>query len=288
MALPSKLTLHRPHMVENRGETWRPPVFRPLTSVKDQLVARVRRFLDLQAGSIWTDLSRLLPHCQGQVLDVGSGAQPYRPLLHPNAQYHAVDSSRSEQDFGYAMPETTYYTGDTWPVPDSSVDVVLCTETLEHVPDPGTFLAQAARCVRPGGHLLLTVPFAARWHYIPYDYWRYTPSGLDRLLNQAGFTQVAVYARGNAATVACYKLMALFLPLLFSRSPRAWVRRLSMGGGLLAMPLVMALAFLGQISLRLPGGDDCLGYTVVATRRLGAGLIGNTADHNQPQHSSQL
>src|SRR6185437_11496064 len=132
--------------------------------------------------------------------------------------YRAIDHADALRHFGYSMPDTTYYEGDRWPVEDDSVDVVVCTETLEHVPEPRAFLAEAARCLRSGGCLILTVPFAARWHFIPHDYWRFTPSALQRLLTATGFSSTIVCARGNALTVACYKVMALILPLLFPQS----------------------------------------------------------------------
>jgi SAM-dependent methyltransferase len=137
---------------------------------------------------------------------------------------------------------------------------------MEHVPDPPAFLAEAARCLRPGGRLVLTVPFAARYHFIPYDYWRFTPASLNRLLTEAGFTEVAVYARGNALTVACYKAMALCLPLLFPQSvttARALLLRLL---GLCCLPPFLVLAVVANLSLGGEGGDDCLGYTVLARR----------------------
>ena len=164
------------------------------------------------------------------------------------------------------MPDTTYYEGDRWPVPDASVDVVLCTETLEHVPDPPAFLAEAFRCLRPGGRLLLTVPFAARWHYIPHDYWRFTPSGLDRLLSAAGFARVAVFARGNALTVACYKVMALPLSWIVSGGGPPWMRLPIRLACLPLLPAVILLAIVANASLTFRGGDDCLGYTALATR----------------------
>src|ERR1700684_4097520 len=112
------------------------------------------------------------------------------------------------------MQDPPYFSGEVWPVAAASVDVVLCTETLEHVLETRRFLAEAARCLAPGGTLLLTVPFAARWHFIPYDYWRYTPSGLDFLLTQAGFANNRVYARGNQLTVVCYKMITFIFSLL--------------------------------------------------------------------------
>ena len=189
--------LDRPNLVVHRSEAWRPPTFRRVNTRMARIAAAARRGLDLQAASIWRDLLALLSPIQGDVLDVGCGAQPYRELFHPQANYRAIDSAGAEHNFGYAIPDTTYYEGDCWPIDKASIDVILCTETLEHVPDPSVFLAEAARCLRPGGWLLLTVPFAARWHYIPHDYWRFTPSGLQRLLGAAGFEQIAVFARAT-------------------------------------------------------------------------------------------
>jgi len=66
------------------------------------------------------------------VLDVGAGAQPYRPLLPSDARYRAIDTADARERFGYAVPDTEYFAGDRWPVEDGSVDVLLATETLEH------------------------------------------------------------------------------------------------------------------------------------------------------------
>ena len=73
--------------------------------------------LDLQAGSIWNDLAVLLPQSQGVVLDVGCGAQPYRHLLSPGANYKAIDYAGAQHNFGYSMPDTTYYEGAERPSP---------------------------------------------------------------------------------------------------------------------------------------------------------------------------
>lgn len=86
------------------------------------------------------------------------------------------------------------------------------------------------------------------------------------MLSAAGFTGIAVYARGNALTVACYKVMALLLPLLFAPQEGLWRRFANRCGGLLALPVVILLAAVANLSLRSQGGDDCLGYTVVAVR----------------------
>ncbi len=267
----------RSNLVQATSESWRPQLFTASTSKLSLFLASVRRFFDIQAGSGWRDLSAVLPSLQGTVLDVGCGAQPFRPLINPQATYLGIDTDEAKAHFGYEMPNTTYFSGDVWPVADSSVNVVLCTETLEHVLETRRFLGEAARSLAPDGTLLLTIPFAARWHFIPYDYWRFTPSSLNHLLTTTGFHSVRVYARGNAYTVACYKVMTVLLLFLMPQSGSSISRLLLRLVGLLFLPLFVLLAAIANLSLRGRGGDDCLGYTVFAMRN------GETEDGLNPR-----
>ena len=255
----------RENLALRQGERWRPPAFVPVVTRLDRIMASVRRFFDLQAGSLWRDLSPVLSRAEGTVVDVGCGAQPYRGLLPAGTRYVGLDTENALADFGYSIPDALAIPGDgSWPVKTGEADLVLATETLEHVDEPDAFLAEAHRLLTSGGRLIITVPFAARWHYIPHDYWRFTPTSLRMLLERAGFTDVVVNGRGNETTVACYKVMALLLPLVLPQdvdgSPR--IRPV----GLLVFPLVLALATIANVSLGRPAGDDCLGYTVYARR----------------------
>ena len=56
------------------------------------------------------------------------------------------------------------------PEPDASFDAILCTEVLEHVPDPVAVLREFARLLKPGGKLILTAPFASLVHFAPHHY----------------------------------------------------------------------------------------------------------------------
>jgi SAM-dependent methyltransferase len=255
----------REDLLLRSGERWRPPIFTPVKTWRDQVIAAVRRFYDIQAGSLWNELRDVLPGVTGTLLDVGCGAQPYRRLLSPAAVYVGIDTAEANEDFGYDIPDVRVIgPGGRWPVVDGEADLVLATETLEHVPDPAAFLTEARRSLRAGGRLLLTVPFAARWHYIPHDYWRFTPSGIKLILEQAGFGEVVVHARGNERTVACYKLLALLLPAALPQGS-AGAMRPGVRALLAAGPATL-LAGLAQRSLRGEAGDDCLGYVVYATR----------------------
>ena len=256
----------RPNLAQSAQGRWPPP---PLTQDGQGLrrwLGKLRRFFDLQAGSIWNDVAAELPSSAGKVVDVGCGAQPYRNLLPAGTTYVGLDIAAAEQQFGYATPDTIHFDGGRWPDETHDADFVLCTEVMEHALDPRALLAEAFAALRPGGRLLLTVPFAARWHFVPNDYWRFTPSALTHLLRQTGFADVMVVARGNETTVACYKVMALFLPHLLPQGVppvKAWLHRLAI---LPTIPLFVALAIAANLSLRGPGSDDCLGYTVTARK----------------------
>jgi SAM-dependent methyltransferase len=256
----------RTNMVEAASEVWRPKLFAASTTPFSKFLAKLRRFFDIQAGSAWRDLSAVLPSLQGNVLDVGCGAQPFRSLINSQARYKGIDTDSAKPHFGYEMPDTTYFSGDAWPIADASMNAILCTETLEHVLETRLFLAEAARCLIPGGMLLLTVPFAARWHFIPYDYWRFTPSSFNHLLTATGFLDVRVYARGSALTVACYKVMTLLLLLLMPQDVSTVSGLLLRLVGAIFLPLFVLVAAVANLSLLGPGGDDCLGYTVFAIR----------------------
>ncbi len=236
--------MNRRNLALRETESWRPPALRDPTAL--------RRFGDLQLASIWRDLRPLLASETGAVLDVGCGEQPYRSLLKRASSYQGLDIAQADERFGYARDDTLYVNGYPWPIADSSVDLALCTEVLEHVLEPGDLLTEVRRCLRPGGRLLMTVPFAARWHFVPYDYWRFTPSAIAYLLRQAGFTNVRIYSRGNPVTVTAQKVLALIAPLGGFRVP--------------LLPVALAAAAVGQWSLKRDWGEDCLGYTVVASR----------------------
>jgi SAM-dependent methyltransferase len=64
------------------------------------------------------------------------------------------------------------------PFADASVDGVICTDVLEHVPDARACVDEIARVVKPGGHVYVKMPFIFPTHPDPLDRWRWTLDGL--------------------------------------------------------------------------------------------------------------
>jgi SAM-dependent methyltransferase len=67
---------------------------------------------------------------------------------------------------------------------DASFEVVLCTEVLEHLPEPQRAIDEIFRVLVPGGQLLLTTRFLFPIHDAPHDYFRFTKYGLRHLLRR--------------------------------------------------------------------------------------------------------
>ena len=67
-------------------------------------------------------------------------------------------------------------------------------------------------------------------------------------------------------TVACYKVMALLLRLVMPQTETLWTSIVLRALGILMLPFLILLATIANISLLFDGGDDCLGYTVIALR----------------------
>jgi SAM-dependent methyltransferase len=67
---------------------------------------------------------------------------------------------------------------------DASFPVILCTEVLEHLPEPQRAIDEMFRVLEPGGTLLLTTRFLFPIHDAPHDYFRFTKYGLRHLLRR--------------------------------------------------------------------------------------------------------
>ncbi len=131
----------------------------------------------------------------GRLLDLGCGNCPYQPWYSPLADsVAAIDPAPGAGGNVRAM-------ADRVPIRSESMDVVLCTEVLEHVDNIEASTAEMFRVLRPGGHALVTVPFLYPTHEAPYDFQRLTHIGLRSLATRHGFEILDLAAEGGPLTL---------------------------------------------------------------------------------------
>ena len=145
----------------------------------------------------WVAEQAKLLSAGSNILDVGAGSCPYRHLFN-HCEYRTQDVALLQggqlRHGGYGQID---YVSDATaiPVPDGEFDAVLCTEMLEHHPEPIKVVKELGRILKPGGVLLLTAPLGSGIHQEPYHFYGgYTPFWYERFLTDAGFGQIAIEA----------------------------------------------------------------------------------------------
>jgi uncharacterized protein YbaR (Trm112 family)/SAM-dependent methyltransferase len=150
------------------------------------------------------------------VVEVGAGIEFMKPVLER------------------AIPDVRYFGGDiapttntravfdvrAIPLPSATADVVLALEVLEHIPMPEEAIAEMSRILRPGGSLVLTVPFMFGVHDL-MDYYRFTPLGLEEMLTRNGLSINETRRRGGTFVASTGLVRNLILNTIVGK-PRDW------------------------------------------------------------------
>lgn len=161
------------------------------TSDRERAVLRIRprlwhsRWYVLRQGAAWIEKVVAEYVHQGEktrVIDLGCGRQPYRSLFESGeATYHGVDLPGNDEADSFFTQSGKSRAGD------GSYDIALSNSVLEHIDDPKSYLDEAYRVLRPGGHLVLSTHGIWVYHPDPNDYWRWTCEGLRSQIAASGF-----------------------------------------------------------------------------------------------------
>jgi SAM-dependent methyltransferase len=219
--------------------------------------------LDLQLKTIVDCLSKKLPQISGKILDIGAGESPWKYLLGQDTIYQGVDIT-SAGEFGMIKnPDVICYDGLTIPLPSNEFDAGLCIEVLEHTQSPQVLLLEAFRVLKPGGKLLITVPWSARVHHTPFDCHRFTPFQLKSLMEQAGFSECEIQTRGNNLCAIASKNTLVAWALFFPHKKTSYLWSLPIG--LLVVLVCIPFLVTAHLSLLIHDCsiDDPLGYFVL-------------------------
>lgn len=209
--------------------------------------------------ALWKAIQEVAPDLQGDLLDVGCGRKPYKKLFDVSS-YTGMDienpgHSHQGEDID------VFYDGKTFPFQDNAFDSILCNQVLEHVFNPESFLKEINRVLKPGGKILLSVPFVWDEHEQPFDYARYSTFGLNHLFNNAGLEIVKHKKTVNNMAVV-FQLMAVYIyKLIVSKSGVINI----LTNIIFITPITLGGLFWGFV---LPSGKDFyLDHVVIAVKK---------------------
>lgn len=205
-----------------------------------------------------------------RLLDAGAGEGRYRSscshLHYVSQDFAQYDGQGNTSGLQTGAWDTSriHLVCDITAIPeeDGSFDAILCTEVLEHLPDPRSAIKEFARLLRPGGVLLLTAPFCSLTHFAPYHF----ATGFNRyfyeeVLSATGFDVEELTANGNFFQFLAQELRRI-----------TWVSQQYAGGspGLITrFAEKLLLLLLTRLARRDHGSSEllCFGWHVKAVRR---------------------
>jgi SAM-dependent methyltransferase len=221
------------------------------TSLNRREVQQSSRLASVLMISAYADV--ISRYARGVLADIGCGKVPL----------YGIYSKKVDETICVDWPGTAHGTSfidifcdlnDNIEIPSSSVDTALCTDVLEHLHQPGVFFDELARICRPGGTIILGVPYLYPIHEAPHDYCRHTEFSLRRMCDRAALEVLELKPYGGGVQAVA----VLFLKAIAGRS------------GLMSVvePVVRRLSLLGPVrrlaarkSAELP-----LGYCLVARK----------------------
>ena len=201
-----------------------------------------------------------------RILDAGAGELRNKPLcthLHyvsqDLCQYDGKGDEKGLQKGNWDTRQVDIVCDiTTIPEPDASFDAILCSEVLEHLPDPPKAIGEFARLLKPEGRLILTAPFASLVHFAPYHYCTgFSRYWYEYYLPRYGFTIEELTPNGDWFSYCRQELLRLGST---ARRYGDW-----------SWPLAYTLGALGAFYFRLRGGhkaDDlaCFGWHCLAIK----------------------
>lgn len=144
----------------------------------------------------WVKLNANYILCESKVLDVGAGSAPYRDFFsHCNYKTHDFIQLNDNQLRGYNGYSKIDIVSDieNIPVNDNTFDCIICTEVLEHVPEPILAIREMSRILKPGGILLMSAPLGSGLHQEPFHFYGgFTPHFYNKVLNENNLTNISI------------------------------------------------------------------------------------------------
>jgi len=134
-------------------------------------------------------------YLKGKLLDFGCGKKPYSELFDVN-EYVGLDIKKSGHSHDDEQIDI-FYNGKTIPFNNNYFDSIFSSEVFEHIFNLDEIIKELYRVIKPGGYMLITLPFVWEEHEAPYDFARYTQFGIRYLLKKGGFKIIKIEQTTN-------------------------------------------------------------------------------------------
>lgn len=127
----------------------------------------------------------------GKVLDLGCGRKEFLPLYGGEVTTVDIDP-QYEPDIVADLNESLVFNGQ--------YDWVILNNTLEHIYDAKRLIKDCFNLLAPGGRLVILVPFMIKIHQ-DIDHHRYTNQSLERMIREAGFSNINIAPTGSISDI---------------------------------------------------------------------------------------
>lgn len=151
----------------------------PRTTHLRNLVIQEKPFLTKIYQEWYQMIAAWIPDGDGSILELGSGAGFMRQ--------HVPELLASDV---FICPKIDMVCdGQRLPFTQTSLRAIIMTDVLHHIPNVRLFLAEAQRCLRSGGRVIMIEPWVTSWsrfvynvlHHEPFDphalHWEFPSSG---------------------------------------------------------------------------------------------------------------
>jgi SAM-dependent methyltransferase len=126
-----------------------------------------------------------------KVLEIGPDIVPSSLQLlvnRPHMVWHTLNLEIGEQTSRTKNSELTILSENeyNYPIADSTYDVIVSANVLEHVKKFWRWFEELKRIVKPGGYIISIAPISWPYHEAPVDCWRIYPDGIRALYEDIG------------------------------------------------------------------------------------------------------
>jgi len=197
-------------------------------------------------------------YLKGRLLDFGCGSKPYKNFFDVQ-EYIGLDIEESGHLYKYEGVDV-YYDGKEIPFQDGHFDSIFSSEVFEHIFNLEEILTELHRVLKPGGYMLVTLPFVWEEHEIPYDFARYTSFGIEYLLKKNGFEIIVIHKTTNYVET----VFQMWNSYVWSNYASSSNRLLSL---LKTLLFIAPIAIVGVILSKLLRKNKCLYHNNIVIAR---------------------